>query len=201
MRKILITLFIISFTISSEIKESSVKAIQNFYNDSIEVISKKFKITKKPLWVTVKTVFPSTIGTDTESSSFFHLSSPLFASNEKMVKLDEKITSLSVNTIPDVLKKSVALAYIDPAVFLDQIILPVLIIILNISADEVSANSSPCLDIARDNKFCDLIKDSIESIFQIKEPSLTLKHKILLSWSIRKSLSLNIFILDLNGTP
>ena len=47
MKKILITLFIISFTVSSEIKESSVKAIQNFYNDSIEVISKKFKIPKK----------------------------------------------------------------------------------------------------------------------------------------------------------
>jgi len=47
MRKILITLFIGSFIIPSEIKESSVKAIQSFYNDSIEVISKKFKIPKK----------------------------------------------------------------------------------------------------------------------------------------------------------
>ncbi len=47
MRKILITLFIISFTLSSEIKESSIKAIQNFYTDSIEVINKKFKIPKK----------------------------------------------------------------------------------------------------------------------------------------------------------
>ena len=47
MKKILITLFISSLIISSEIKESSVKAIQNFYNDSIEVISKKFKIPKK----------------------------------------------------------------------------------------------------------------------------------------------------------
>ena len=47
MKKILITLFISSLIISSEIKESSVKAIQNFYNDSIEVISKKLKIPKK----------------------------------------------------------------------------------------------------------------------------------------------------------
>ena len=47
MKKNLIILFISSFIISSEIKESSIKAIQNFYNDSIEVISKKFKIPKK----------------------------------------------------------------------------------------------------------------------------------------------------------
>ena len=47
MKKFLITLFISSLIISSEIKESSVKAIQNFYNDSIEAISKKFKIPKK----------------------------------------------------------------------------------------------------------------------------------------------------------
>jgi len=47
MKKNLIILFISSFIISSEIKESSVKTIQKFYNDSIEVISKKFKISKK----------------------------------------------------------------------------------------------------------------------------------------------------------
>ena len=47
MKKNLIILFISSFIISSEIKESSIKVIQNFYNDSIEVISKKFKIPKK----------------------------------------------------------------------------------------------------------------------------------------------------------
>ena len=47
MKKILISLFISSFIISSEIKETSLKTIQNFYNDSIEVISEKFKIPKK----------------------------------------------------------------------------------------------------------------------------------------------------------
>ena len=47
MKKILISLFISSFIISSEIKETSLKTIQNFYNDSIEVIGKKFKISKK----------------------------------------------------------------------------------------------------------------------------------------------------------
>ena len=47
MKKILISLFISSFIISSEIKETSLKTIQNFYNDSIEVITKKFKISKK----------------------------------------------------------------------------------------------------------------------------------------------------------
>ena len=47
MKKILIILFISNLIISSEIKESSVKVIQNFYNDSIEVVSKKFKIPKK----------------------------------------------------------------------------------------------------------------------------------------------------------
>ena len=47
MIKTLISLLIIGFAISSEIKESSVKTIQNFYNDSIEVISKKIKIPKE----------------------------------------------------------------------------------------------------------------------------------------------------------
>ena len=47
MRKFLITLFFSTLIISSEIKESSVNVIQNFYNDSIEVVSKKFKIPKK----------------------------------------------------------------------------------------------------------------------------------------------------------
>ena len=41
-----ITLFISSFAITSEIKEASEKAIQNFYNDSIEIVSKKFEIQK-----------------------------------------------------------------------------------------------------------------------------------------------------------
>jgi len=47
MKKILISLFISSFILSSEIKEISINAIESFYSDSIEIISKKFKTSKK----------------------------------------------------------------------------------------------------------------------------------------------------------
>ena len=46
MKIIFITLFISSFAITSEIKEASEKVIQNFYNDSIKIVSKKFEIRK-----------------------------------------------------------------------------------------------------------------------------------------------------------
>jgi len=46
MKKKFITLFICSFIITSEIKDASIKTIQNFYNDNIEIINKKLKIPK-----------------------------------------------------------------------------------------------------------------------------------------------------------
>ena len=46
--KNIITIILFSCIITaSEIKEASINAIEKFYNDSIEVISKKFKIPKK----------------------------------------------------------------------------------------------------------------------------------------------------------
>ena len=60
MKKILITLFISSLIISSEIKEASLKTIQSFYKDSIEIIDKKFKISsniKKKIQNKVKQKF------------------------------------------------------------------------------------------------------------------------------------------------
>ena len=65
--------------------------------------------------------------------------------------------------------------------FLDQITLPDSELILNISADEVITNTFSSFEIAMDNKFCYLIKDAIDRIFQIMEPSFVLKQRILLS--------------------
>ena len=53
--------------------------------------------------------------------------------------------------------------------------------ILNKSPDELTATKSPFLETAKDNKFCDFIKDDIERTFQTLEPSLAFKQKILLS--------------------
>ena len=53
---------------------------------------------------------------------------------------EEKNIWLSLITISDEVKKSVALAYSESAVFLDQIIFPVFESILSKSADEVLAN-------------------------------------------------------------
>ena len=69
------------------------------------------------------------------------------------------------------------------------------------SAAELIDITSPCLVAAMDKKLCDFIKDEAERISQIKEPSLILKEKTLLSWLIKKILLSKTFIFDFNGTP
>ena len=71
----------------------------------------------------------------------------------------------------------------------------------NKSPAELLAITSPCSDIAKDKKFCDFIKEDIERISQIKDPSFVLKEINLLSWLIKKILFLKIFIFYLNGIP
>ena len=63
----------------------------------------------------------------------------------------------------------------------DQKILPVFIFIFNKSPEEVSATSSPCFEIAKAEKDCDFIKEETARTSQSRDPSLMLKHKILLS--------------------
>ena len=107
------------------------------------------------------------------------------------------MTLFSLITREDEIKKSVASANNESAVFLDQIISPVFAFILYISAEDVIANKFPSLVSAKDNKLSDLIKDPIERIFQIREPSSVFKQRILLSSFIKKILLLKTLILDL----
>ena len=125
--------------------------------------------------------FPSIIGTETELVSCFQSVSPLSALSKKILLPEEKTNLSSLITISDEVKKSVASAYCESAVFLDQIISPVFALILYISAEDVIANRSPSLVKAKDNKLSDLIKDPIDRKFQIKDPSFAFKQKILLS--------------------
>ena len=47
MKKILFILSILTIAFSSEIKEKSIRAIKSYYNDDINIIDKKFSISKK----------------------------------------------------------------------------------------------------------------------------------------------------------
>ena len=89
--------------------------------------------------------------------------------------------SSSTITISDDLKKSVACASVDSNVFTDHSISPFIEFTLNKSPEELLAITSPCLDKASDYNFCDLIKDDIDRMSQIMEPSLVLSERSLLS--------------------
>ena len=90
----------------------------------------------------IKTFFPLTIGAAIELTSFFQIVSPSFTLSEKILEPDEKIAWLSVITISDEIKKSVASAYNESAVFRDQRMTPDLVSILYISAEDVIAIKS-----------------------------------------------------------
>ena len=57
----------------------------------------------------------------------------------------------------------------------------------------------PSFVMETDSKFFDFIKDDIDRISQIFEPSFVSKERSLLSWLIKMILFSNILILDLNG--
>ena len=120
---------------------------------------------------------------------------------EKIDEEVEKTISSSLITISEDWKKSVSCAKLDLATFTLQKILPSLAFTLNKLAEELSAISSPFLEIANGKRLCDFMKDYIVLTSQILVPSAVLKQSILLSWLITKIFSSKIFKFDLKGTP
>ena len=69
------------------------------------------------------------------------------------------------------------------------------------SPEELSITRSPFFETARPKKCCVFIKDDTDRMSQILDPVFVSKQISLLSWLIKKILSLKIFTLDFNGIP
>ena len=115
-----------------------------------------------------------------------NISSKVYSQNTD--KLYEKIEdevpkniSFPDITISDDIKKSASCASVEAVAFKDQKTVPFFVFIFNKSPDEKSAIKFSLSVIARDRKFCDFIKDPMERISHILEPSSVSKHKSLLS--------------------
>ena len=84
-------------------------------------------IIKYPLLLTIKILFLSTIGTPTEETFFSQLRELLLTLNEKNDESVEKIISLSIDTISDDLKKSVASESVEEDISFVQNTFPILV--------------------------------------------------------------------------